>query len=464
MFPYFKRKSLFIAVIIAVLAAAAFVTDVVLKQTSARPSSVVLIIVDTLGAKHIGFLNNSVNPTPAIDRMALEGFAFSRAYSPCSWTKPSITSVLTSRLPSSHGVEAVGSVIPQSIPTLAERLKENGFRTAAFVSHTMLRGKHGFGRGFESYRIIRKGPVNDAISSGMVTAAAVKWLDGLTAEGREPQRFFLMLHYFDPHFNYKHHPDFDMTKGYDGPLKDIKSVSQLRTMIPQMQPADVQYMVNLYREEIAYTDFHIGRLLEHIKKLNLEKDVLVVFTADHGEEFLERDWIGHGRHLYDELIHVPLIFRHSSIRGGKLCDTPVSTLDVAPTILDFLDLSEGWKTDGQSLARVLETGSNPEGGRDIISELDFESREERRNSHKTSVIRSQWKLIHDRDDGAFELYNLIDDPSERSNLIDKAAPAELEIMRESIKRVEKARVETSPRERTDLDPKEVERLRSLGYL
>lgn len=461
---HLNRKSIIAAVVVALLAVSTVITAVALRHRNTRPTSVVLIIVDTLGAKHIGFLNKDLHFTPNIDKMAAEGAGFSRAYAPASWTKPSITSVLTSRLPSSHGVEGVGGVIPQSIPTLAERLKANGFRTAGFVSHTMLRGKHGFARGFESYKCIHKGPVNDAISSRMITNAGIDWLDGLTAEGKPPQKFFLFLHYFDPHFNYKHHPDFDMTKGYNGPLKGVRTVTKLRTMIPQMQPADVQFMVNLYHEEIAYTDFHIGRFLEHLEKLNMDKDVLVVFAADHGEEFLERDWIGHGRHLYDELIRVPLIFRHPSIQKGRLISTPVSTLDVAPTILDFLELSKGWKTDGKSLAPALEAGSDPADGRDIISEINFEAHEERRTSHKTSLIHNQWKLIHDRDTDAWELYNLIRDPSEHQNLIESTSPQELENMREGIKRVEKARVETSPHEEMELDPEEVKRLRSLGYM
>ena len=126
----------------------------------------------------------------------------------------------------------------------------------------------------------------------------------LDRAGKRP--FFLYVHYFDPHWYYNHHPQFDETSGYTGPLKSGEDIGEIRRLSASFSDADIAYLEGLYREEIAFTDDQIGKLLAHMQELGLADNTLVVLAADHGEEFRNRGWIGHTANLYDNLLHVPL--------------------------------------------------------------------------------------------------------------------------------------------------------------
>ena len=252
----------------------------------------------------------------------------------------------------------------------------------------------------------------------MVTNNALRMLE--TARRKE-KPFFLFVHYFDPHFLYNHHPAFDRTTGYDGDLTPGMPIAELREKSASMDAEDIDYLVGLYREEIAFTDHHIGRLLAGLKRMKLRKRTLVILTADHGEAFMEHGWIGHTIHLFDELLHVPLIVSLPGVIAPHRVDTPVSLLDVAPTVAEFT-LPRGASAvidhEGRSLAPLLFGKEGFDGRRPLFAEVSFEEPEKenpgapRKRAFLTAVRAGPYKLIHELEGDVFTLYDLNADPLE----------------------------------------------------
>lgn len=386
------------------------------------PPNVLLIVIDTLGAKHLESNLASVGQgepsfTPHLDSLAAQGVRFEQAFSTAPWTQPAIASLMTSRFPAQHGVRNLMDDLPANATTLAERLSEAGYATGAVISHFLIDEERGFGQGFETFDT---SAITEAggLSAKRVTTRAIRFLE------QQEGPFFLFLHYFDPHSLYNHHPEFNVTAGYDGHLRPGMGVWEVRDQRQQLSPSDIDYLVGLYHEEIAYTDHHIGRLLAKLDELGHAENTVVTLTADHGEEFMEHGWIGHTRTLYDELLHVPLLFRWPEGRSASVA-IPVSILDIAPTLLEFAlggaydAAAEGCA--GRSLAGVLHGIEEPE-SRPVFAEVSFDStlgdpaRAAQKKATKTAVVHGSWKLVHDLEADTWLLFDRDADPGEHTDL------------------------------------------------
>lgn len=420
--------------------------------------NVVLIVVDTLGAKHLGCFGSPGGYSPVIDGLAARGINFTRAYAAAPWTKPSVSAVLTGQLPASHGVTKLNSKLSADAQTLAELYQEHGWQTAGVVSHVLLAKKHGFAQGFGSYRNVNRSKPHETITSAKVTDGALEWLQ----QRKTDAPFFLFLHYFDPHYNYNHFPEFDRGTPYTGPVTPGMGVRRLRELSGAFKPADVEYLQRLYHEEIAYTDQQIGRLVSYLEQQGLAERTLLVLVADHGEEFLERGWIGHTRTLHDELVHVPLIFYlPGTLRPGVVA-APVSQIDIVPTLaaLSLPPQAAPARVDGISLAPWL-GGAPADSERLIFSEVAFTS-SGIKDAFKTSVVRGRYKLIHDRLSDSWALFDLIADPGERQD-ISAAQSAVRDELSQAIRRHETP-PEAVRGEEVEILPEEVKKLQSLGYM
>ncbi len=435
------------------------------KKSEPPFKNVVLIIVDTLAVDFLDAYNIDRATSSNIDALAKSGTTFERAYSPSSWTKPSVSSIFTGVMPTVHGVRTINDVLPSEFNTLAERLKEREFKTAGFVSHTLISPALGYAQGFDQYDTIPfKGNVHNVISSEKVTDMGVSWLkDSLkdSAKGDKPP-FFIFLHYFDPHNNYKHHEKFDRTSWYKGELTPGIDIRQLRKKSSTFTNDDIRYLRGLYEEEIAHTDHEIGRFLKTLNELGLTDETLIILTADHGEELMDRGFIGHSRTLYDELIRVPLIFSLPGKIKSQRISEPVGTLDILPTILDFFGARRDEVFRGASLKDSLLSGTAPPLA-NVYSEVDFRSNAIK--SYKISVVQGSKKLILDKPTKKMELYDLKLDPKELINLadVDKKTVDELSplLLSYEVEQNKEVRKEAPPPERS---PEEIEQLKSLGYL
>jgi arylsulfatase A-like enzyme len=429
--------------------------------------NVVLIVVDTMGARYLGCQTPGLTNSPVIDRLAAEGAQFTRTYSTAPWTQPAVASLMTSRVPSVHGVRRIFDGLDRRWQTLAEHLKGRGYRTAGVISHFVIGDEFGFGQGFDHYD---DSPVGNhrAVTSHKVTDQAITSVDRL---GDAP--FFLFVHYFDPHWYFNHHPDFDQTGDYRGDLLPGMEIGELRALRDQLDAADIAYLEGLYREEIAYTDHHLGRLLDHLRARGLAENTLVIVTADHGEEFMQHGWIGHTATLHDELIHVPLIFHAPDRIAPRRIDTPVSILDITPTILDLVGrpaADPDWQ--GASLAATLAAGTPPP-DRPLFAEVSYVSPSgwpsgdgHVKRYFKTALVQGHRKLIHDHIAGSWSYFDLAADPLERTDRWDPDDPVQRALL-DQLHAWDLAHTATwfeEMQQQADLDAEAVKRLRSLGYV
>jgi arylsulfatase A-like enzyme len=393
----------------------------------ARPD-VVLVVVDTLRADHLGAYGYRRPTSPRIDALASRGTLFEKAWSTAPWTLPSVMSIVTSRYPSSHRVENDGLKLAASIPTLAETMRAAGYATGAFVAHVYVGRQFGFDRGFDAFDDFGVGAPGYRPEARMeptadrVTAAAAEWV---RAQGSRP--LFLLVHYFDPHWPYdppeKYRAMFP--SDYAGPLDaGYDAISRFKDPLVAMPEEYRRFLVDRYDGEIRFVDDEIGRLTEALEKAGRGSRAFVIVTGDHGEEFKEHGSIGHGRQLYEEVIRVPLIIAGppgGGLEGGadaaaRRVATPVSGIDLFPTVLDLAGIGQAppglQGTSLAPLARAAATGheGTPPGDRPLVSETA------RLNACRKAVRIADLKLIDFMDENRSELYDLAGDPAERRDL------------------------------------------------
>jgi arylsulfatase A-like enzyme len=387
------------------------------RAEAPAPPDVLLIVVDALRADHLGCYGYDRNTTPRIDRLAREAIRFENAVSTSSWTLPAVASLLTSQYPSALGIRDQPVRLDDRFPLLSELLREHGYATRGLVSHSLVSARLGFGRGFDAYHE-ESSSEHRAITSTAITQKAISVL-----RGDEKRPVFLFLHYFDPHYDYWLHEEHDFSAPYRGPLGSGESVPELWGRLDTLSPEDVAYLISLYDSEIAFTDRHIGAVLDELEAQDRFDDSVVIVTADHGEEFLERGWLGHSITLHQELIRVPLIIKLPGV-GARVVETPVSLMDVAPSLLRYLGLDVPPGLDGRALDLASEA---PVPSAPVFSET-FNPQIHRPGRPKPvslrSVVLGRRKLIFDgiRGDGA--VYDLAEDPRERSDLSERSDSGE----------------------------------------
>ncbi len=298
--------------------------------------NVVVLLIDTMRADKLKPFNPRTRvQTPIIDQLAREGTIFANAQSPENWTKPSVASVLTGLYPMTHKTKESASRLPDGALMVSEVFKQAGFSTATFLANGYVSDKFGFDQGWDHYtNYIRE---NKSTLAEKVFEEAAGWIEKHKAE-----RFFVYVQTIDPHVPYDPPDEFLKlydTEEYTGVVKPRSTADQLE-QAKRNPPAitfnarDRQRIEALHDGDISYHDKYLGAFIEKLKALGLYEDTLFVVTADHGEEFNDHGSWGHGHSVYQELLHVPLMFRLPGyVPAGKVVQESVGTLDVSPTVL-----------------------------------------------------------------------------------------------------------------------------------
>ena len=430
--------------------------------------NVLMIVVDTMGAGHVGAWSKGLDTSPNMDALAAGGVKFTRAFSPAPWTQPAVASLITGLTPSRHRVLHILDTLPPDSFTLARALSERGYKTSGVVSHFLINNKQGYAQGFDNYNENAVGGHTE-VTSQIATRNAIMEMRRLKDE-----RFFLFVHYFDPHSEYMHHEQFDRTSAYQGQVRKMsRNILDLRSNRHLMDSEDVDFLVGLYREEIEYTDLYVGKLLAELENLGLKENTLVILTADHGEEFMEHDWIGHTSFLYDTLLHVPMVFSLPGRLNPRVVDEPVSLNDVMPTLMDLsLNPPQDVSWDGRSLKGLLH-GAKGKWDRPLFSEVSFLAPVEDQGTTKaekeaflSAASLGDWKLIHDLDKNLWTLFDRGADPLEMRDLF-SPDHEQVQLLQPLLLEWEEGKVETWGREFEDLQQMSEEdrkRLRSFGYV
>lgn len=342
-----SRAILTAATIAGVLLALALINRFL---ASKRPN-VVLITIETTRADHLGCYGYERMTTPSIDKVAGAGALFSNMFVPRGQTWPSLTSMMTSLYPVNHGVRKNGHVLSPSVTGLAEILKQNKYTCAAFLSPS---ARKAVWRGFD--HITPKDQKDAAL-----TRAAINWLND-----NRHRNFFLWIHYYQPHdpynppepYNSVFDPEYEGT--IDGSVKTIDRISAEKTVL---NSADLNHIVSLYDGCIHYVDDQLAKILDAVKTSGVEKDTLLIITADHGENlYRPQSYFGHDASIHDDVLKVPYIMKFpGKIREKARIDRIVESVDVAPTILDFLGIRVPGYFEGRSLRPLLRSGKNAGG-------------------------------------------------------------------------------------------------------
>ncbi len=328
------------------------------EQPAAR--NVVLVTIDTLRADHVGAYGGPV-PTPALDALAADGVLLENACTPTPSTGPALASLLTGLYPWNHGVllNAVPIDDPD-LPNLAEHMRAAGFATAGFVSSHNVAGRYAFDRGFDHFRFEGSRSFDGTARfwnlGEETTDAVLEWLDS-----HHRRRFFVWVHYFDPHSPYT--PPKRFRRPDDEPI-DLSG----KTLPPMLRTVEqLRAAIRGYRGNVVYTDSEFGRLIAKLRELGRLDETAVIVTSDHGEGLGDHGVLDHGQNLYDELVRVPLLIRAPGIRGGRRLNGPAQLEDLMPTTLalagvpvpeglDGIDLTPWLRAEVEASPRSLVMG------------------------------------------------------------------------------------------------------------
>ncbi len=414
----------------AVLAASALigvVTDHTEQPAAPRPAqraaagkpNVILIVADTLRADAAEWMRQQGAPS-GMAQLANDGVVFARTYAQSSWTRPSIATILTAQYPSVHGTVHKTDILPNAALTLAEVLKAQDYWTAAFTTNINVAPIFNFQQGFDEFHYLEPnfyfGATDSAtrlaVYKGLRAAreklSSAMWVENYYQDAatvdqhveawlatKPPEPFFLFIHYMDPHDPYFEIP-------YDG-----RGVARVSTPNPAAER--VEELHGLYLEGARYLDGYLAELVNRLKQSGLYDRSIVALTADHGEEFREHGGWWHGTSLYEEQVHVPLIIKRArEPEPGRQRSDVTRTVDIAPTLVAAAGVREPDAFQGIDLFQA--TVTEP-----ILAEEDLEG------NQITSIHAGDWKLITANRDNPrglapVELFNLADDPRERTNL------------------------------------------------
>jgi arylsulfatase A-like enzyme len=423
-----------------------------------KSANVILITIDCLRADHLGCYGYQRNTSPYIDKLASNGVVFQQAIAQSSHTVTSFGSIFTSTLPATHLFFKWGSILNAEVPTLAEVLKHQGYATLFVCSDGQ--ALKGFNRGFDQFL----GGDIDAFEIVDKMASFIKQYPG--------KPFFIWAHYMPTHAPY--YPV--IPRKYKRLFRNDALSHRHKTMpvvpytlggfcfegIPDLVAKpygnvnDPDYFIAQYDRAIRFIDHEISRIGHLLKKKGLEKNTMLIITADHGELFGEHGYyFHHGWFLYEPLLRVPLIFSGAGITSvPRRLDCPVSAhLSLAPTIIDIAGAAKPEQMEGVSLLNALRNGAQ-QCDAFILSDEGFTVK---------SVRNKDWKLIYNSRNvaGPYELYDIKEDPQELYNLypVNKDEGKRLQAVLDAY---EQKGVAYNKREAA-LEAGIKERLKSLGY-
>ncbi len=439
-----RLKNIYLAVAVLVAVALIYGGLRAVREWTASPgkeyrcagSNVILISVDALRADHLGCYGYNRNTSPTIDQLASEGLVFDNHIATMSLTLPSHTSMFTGLSPKSHGVNRNGQKLPENLRTLPEILRENGYATVGIVSSYILNRVTGFNRGFAYYYDGEK-----PTKAPNLLERAMRWL-----RRHQGDRFFLFLHFMDPHKSYKPPPKYRKWGGN---------------------------RVARYDGEILFVDTILEELFAYLRETGTWDNTIIILTADHGESLGRDNYWDHMNSLYEEVIKVPLIIRlpgNPKTPPGRIT-YQTSMTDLTPTILNLLEIRDKTRMEGLDLfggavrnREYVFSQRRHIDGQDDPAVRDEKPRENFEYGDKYAVRTNDMKYLH-LTRGEDELYDLKNDPGEKNNLL--KTRTDMRKVADRYRKVLMDWLKDTPlksKQNVQIDEDVKEKLKSLGYV
>ncbi len=404
-----------------------------------RRVNIVLVTADTLRADHLPAYGYERVRTPHLDAMAAESVLFENASTVVPLTLPSHASMFTGTFPMYHGVRDNGGYyLDEKHQTLAETLRDNGYKTGGFVAAFVLDSRWGLSQGFDRYydefdfqKFERIALDTVQRPGGEVLEEALGWMDDV-----KDLPFFSWLHFYDVHAPWEApEPFFSQYQGHRG---------------------------SRYDAEIAYVDSLMGELFDWLETNGLEDDTIVVFIADHGESLGQHKENTHGFFIYDATMRVPFILKtpYRQLGGGRRVEAQVRSIDLMPTLLELVGIEAPEAVQGTSLV-PLASGEMNDLGLYAYGESFYP-----RNHYGWSELKSiRNESLHFIDAPRPELFDVREDPRQQTNLANQRAATVGRLKAELDALIEELGVEGIDEQAPEaLDAETQQQLAALGYL
>lgn len=459
------------------------------------PRGVIVLLADTLRRDHLEVYGYPRQTAPVLTSLATAGTLVEDAIAQATWTKASVPSIFTSLYPSTHGVEHFTDRLPAAAETLAEQFRQAGYATLGLSSITFTGKFTNLHQGYEEFHESRSLP------EGIKSKGARYYVDRLLPwlERHREVPFFVFLHVADPHSPYEPYAPYDTLWGAEEDRDAYlaqQNASRSYIANPLMRAFGmptreeleragidtetyVGYEHDAYDGSIRGMDTEIGRLVEQLRVLGLEDEIVLALVSDHGTEFLDHDHHFHGHSVFGELNRVPMFFwGPGHVPAGKRIPARVQTLDLMPTLLELAGLEVPKAAQGQSLVPWMRAaeGEVPEGFRERpaftekAQHLEGGASPQDAASMSLAILVDDWKLVHHRerpdDRPEFQLFKPSLDPLDTNDLASQYP----QVVTRLAAQLEGWRQEALAQRLSDegleegLSAEEMERLRSLGYV
>jgi len=465
------------------------------RHHKARPN-ILIYMVCTLRPDHTSLYGYSRDTTPFLRKFSAAGIVFDDAQSQGPWTRTSVPALMTSLYAYTERLQGELGAIPKGATTLAEQLRSMGYVTTSIITNPFVGRVSGLDRGFdylmESPVVMRKHDeqVEGSTDSAAVNKVAMAWL-----EQHRHEPFFLYLHTSDPHAPYRPPKEFEARfvnragtgrpnrefwESYDKQQLTVGPVITREMCRARGMDADqfLQQAIDRYDGEVAFCDHSFEQLVTKLKQLEIVEDTLIVLVSDHGEEFWEHGFTAHGHSLYQELLHVVMLFWSPKLLPAprRVAET-VQLIDVGPTILELIGSRPNGLFQGVSLVPLLQGGSLTR-KTPIMSSKFAHARAgpelliPDNRTDAFAIWHDNWKMIYRVNAktagiNEVELYDHHKDPAEKNNVAAKYPEVVDRFMteiRQWIKTQDEIRKQLGPAGKVEVDQKSIDRLRSLGYL
>lgn len=425
------------------------------------PPILVVYLIDTVAAEHIGFQGYARETMPRLGALARRGVWFSRMFSNSSRTIESIPDLMLSLPTERHGVHHSSTPAPEGLVTIADALYAAGHATASFCTNVNAGPRQGMAQGFETF-VDKIASQRRDVDRTIPLEEVMDWI------GQHRDRpIFIYIHTAEPHSPYTPPEGFrdrfdpDYPGGFTG--VDFHKARH---------PRDVAHINALYDEELVYADARLGMFLDALEQEQLLEKTHIFVTSDHGEEFLQHNDWEHGRNLHNEETRVPLVAFGPTFSSRGRVDTPAQLYDLMPTILEMYDLPQPYPLAGRSLLPVLRFGDDTSGAPDtrVIFASNHNYRIDYNLLEYSIVVDARWKLLLGAvaptgSPSRFILFDLAADPRERKNAL-RTHPDVTRRLAEELVRWRCAQHVYDPGQPTTtvVDPTHMRELEELGYL
>ncbi|MBI4531586.1 MAG: sulfatase [Candidatus Latescibacteria bacterium] len=441
-----------------------------------KTPNIIVVLVDALRADRLSCYGYGQTTSPALDALASRGVLFRRCYTQAQYTSASVASLFTGRYPLSHGYMNATYILEHDNTTMAETLREHGYRTAAFVSNSAVGKKYAMDQGFDRFV---------ELFSETTAAPATAIFDSASVfiKGHHDRPFFIYIHFMDVHNPYD--TPVTYTQTFANPALfafDMRNNTLREMMTVQAFRGDEQYRPRLmsyfrdyssvYDASISYWDERFSAFLGFLEKQGLADRTILIVTADHGEQLLDHGYTGHGTTVYDEVLRVPLLL-YDPFRpelSGLTIGDPVRLIDIFPTVLSRLTIDDiPFGVDGTSLHPLMDARLRVNNAfvhtKGVYTEATWFANRPFSTLMQT-YREGEWKLILDRLRDRKELYNLTDDPKEKNDLFEER-PLTAQRLYERLSEHYNRNLQSFNRRQRSRSESEQEKLReltALGYV